>query len=65
MARVGGDDEDHPSCLYPLSSQAVKWLPERGDCTPDGFVFGGLPNEGNLCVNLKSWAEKAGVKRCV
>ena len=52
------------SC-FPLSSQAVKWLPERGDCTPDGFVFGGLPNEGNLCVNLKSWAEKAGVKKNV
>lgn len=54
----------HPVYI-PLSSQAVKWLPERGDCTPDGFVFGGLPNEGNLCVNLKSWAEKAGVKKNV
>lgn len=27
--------------------------------------FGGLPNEGNLCVNLKNWAEKAGVKKNV
>lgn len=54
----------HPVYI-PLSSQAVKWLPERGDCTPDGLVFGGLPNEGNLCVNLKNWAEKAGVKKNV
>ena len=45
----------------PLSSQAVKWLPERNGCTPDGLVFGGLPNTSNLCVSLKNWADKAGI----
>lgn len=49
----------------PLSSQAVKWLPERNGCTPDGLVFGGLPNTSNLCVSLKNWADKAGVKKNV
>ena len=49
----------------PLSSQAVKWLPERKGCTPDDLVFGGLPNTGNLCVNLKNWADKAGVRKNV
>ena len=49
----------------PLSSQAVKWLPERKECKPEDLVFKGLPNEGNLCVNLRNWAEKAGVKKKV
>lgn len=49
----------------PLSSQAVKWLPEHNGCTPDDLVFGGLPNASNLCVSLKNWAEKAGVKKNV
>ena len=46
-------------------TQAVKWLPERNGCTPDGLVFGGLPNTSNLCVSLKNWADKAGVKKNV
>jgi integrase len=49
----------------PLSSQAVRWLPEHKDSTPDDLVFGELPNASNLCVNLKSWAKKAGVKKNV
>ena len=49
----------------PLSSQAVKWLPERKDCAPEDLVFGGLPNAGNLCISLKNWADKAGVKKNV
>lgn len=32
---------------------------------PDGLVFGGLPNTSNLCVSLKNWADKAGVKKNV
>ena len=49
----------------PLSSQAVKWLPERKDCASEDLVFGGLPNASNLCVNLKNWADKAGIKKNV
>ena len=49
----------------PLSSQAVKWLPEHEGYAPEDLVFKGLPNEGNLCVNLRNWAEKAGVKKNV
>ena len=49
----------------PLSSQAVKWLPEHKGCTPEDPVFKGLPNGSNLCVNLRNWAEKAGVKKNV
>ena len=54
----------HPVYI-PLSSQAVKWLPERKDCAPEDLVFGGLPNAGNLCISLKNWADKAGVKKNV
>lgn len=49
----------------PLSSQAVKWLPERGDAQPDDLVFHALPNMGNICANLKSWAKAAGIKKNV
>ena len=49
----------------PLSSQAVKWLPEHEGCASEDLVFKGLPNGGNLCVNLRNWAEKAGVKKKV
>jgi len=49
----------------PLSSQAVKWLPKHNGCTPDDLVFGGLPNASNLCISLKNWADKSGVKKNV
>lgn len=49
----------------PLSSQAVKWLPERKGSAPEDLVYGDLPNASNLCVNLKNWADKAGVKKNV
>ena len=56
MARVGSNDKDHQSRLYP------PFVPSG---TPDGLVFGGLPNTSNLCVSLKNWADKAGVKKNV
>lgn len=65
MARVGSNDKDHQSRLYPPFVPSGKWLPERNGCTPDGLVFGGLPNTSNLCVSLKNWADKAGVKKNV
>lgn len=49
----------------PLSSQAVKWLPKRKYGASDALIFDGLPNNTNLCVNLKSWAKAAGVKKNV
>lgn len=49
----------------PLSSQAVKWLPKRKYGVSDTLVFDGLPNNSNLCVNLKSWAKAAGIKKNV
>ena len=31
----------------------------------DDLVFGGLPNASNLCISLKNWADKSGVKKNV
>ncbi len=49
----------------PLSSQAMKWLPERGESTGNDPVFGELPNASNLCVNLRNWAKAAGIRKNV
>lgn len=50
--------------LYiPLSGQALKWMPEKGDSTSDDYVFGNLVNYGNVNENLKKWAEAAGIRK--
>ena len=49
----------------PLSRQAVKWLPKVSNPIPEGIVFDSLPNNGNLGVNLGSWAKAAGVNKHV
>ncbi len=50
--------------LYiPLSRQALKWMPEKGEGTPDDYVFVGLVNYGNVNENLKKWAEAAGIRK--
>ena len=50
--------------LYiPLSGQALKWMPEKGESTSDGYVFGNLVNYGNVNENLKKWAEAAGIRK--
>ena len=50
--------------LYiPLSRQALKWMPEKGESTSDDYVFGNLVNYGNVNENLKKWAEAAGIKK--
>lgn len=46
----------------PLSQQAVKWLPERGEADADDPVFT-LPSASNLNLNLKSWAKAAGITK--
>lgn len=50
--------------LYiPLSGQALKWMPEKGDSASDDYVFGNLVNYGNVNENLKKWAEAAGIRK--
>lgn len=50
--------------LYiPLSRQALKWMPEKGESTSGDYVFGNLVNYGNVNENLKKWAEAAGIRK--
>lgn len=50
--------------LYiPLSGQALKWMPEKGESTSDDYVFGNLVNYGNVNENLKKWVEAAGIRK--
>lgn len=50
--------------LYiPLSGQALKWMPEKDENTPNGYVFGNLVNYGNVNENLKKWAQAAGIRK--
>lgn len=50
--------------LYlPLSNEAVKWLPERGDASKDDFVFNHLPKTQGLNYSVKIWAKKAGITK--
>ena len=46
----------------PLSSQAMKWLPERGDAGDDDRVFS-LPTTSRVSIILGNWAKAAGVKK--
>ena len=50
--------------LYiPLSGQALKWMPEKGESASADYVFGNLVNYGNVNENLKKWAEAAGIRK--
>ena len=44
----------------PLSSEALKWMPERGDKAPDDLVFD-LPSGNEINRLLKPWAKAAGI----
>lgn len=46
----------------PLSSEALKWMPERGDKTPEDFVFD-LPSGNEVNRLLKPWAKAAGISK--
>ena len=46
----------------PLSSEALKWMPERGDKTPDDTVFD-LPSGNEINRLLKPWAKAAGISK--
>lgn len=50
--------------LYlPMSNQAMKWLPERGEAKDDDSIFPNLPAEPNINKNLKKWTDAAKVTK--
>lgn len=48
----------------PLSEQAMKWMPERGDKTAEDKVFA-IPRVEYVNPGLAKWAEQAGLKKHV
>lgn len=44
----------------PLSAEAMKWMPEKGDKTPEDLIFD-LPTPAYINVLLKPWAKAAGI----
>ncbi len=48
----------------PLSGEAIKWLPERGEAKDQDNIFR-LPASVNLSVGLDNWAKAAGIKKHV
>ena len=49
--------------LYlPISDEALKWLPERGDAGDNNFIFP-LTHEGTVNDTLQHWAKVAGITK--
>ena len=49
--------------LYlPISDEALKWLPERGDARDNDFIFP-LTHEGTVNDTLQHWAKVAGISK--
>lgn len=46
----------------PLSSEALKWMPERGDKTAEDHVFD-LPSPSLMNILIKPWAKAAGIDK--
>lgn len=46
----------------PLSPEALKWMPERGDKTADDHVFD-LPSASMMNLLIKPWAKAAGIDK--
>ena len=46
----------------PLSPEALKWMPERGDKTADDHVFD-LPSPSMMNILIKPWAKAAGIDK--
>ena len=46
----------------PLSPEALKWMPERGDKMAEDHVFD-LPSPTMINVLLKPWAKAAGIDK--
>ena len=52
--------------LYlPLSKQARKWMPERGDATDEDTVFHRLPDNSSMSKILQEWVETVGINKRV
>ena len=52
--------------LYlPLSNQARKWMPERGDATDEDTVFHRLPDNSSMSKILQEWVETVGINKRV
>lgn len=49
----------------PLSEQAKKFIPERGDKTDDDLVFDNLYSEQTMNRHLNDWAKAAGINKKV
>lgn len=49
---------------FPISDEAMKWLPDRGDAPDDGIIFP-LPKNDNANHQLKAWVKASGVKKKV
>ena len=49
--------------FLPLSGQAVKWLPERGEAKDEENVFEGLIAEPNINKVLAKWTKAAGITK--
>lgn len=49
--------------FLPLSSQAMRWLPERGESGNDDRIFDTLPAEPNINKNLEKWMEAAKITK--
>lgn len=49
--------------LYlPISDEALKWLPERGEASDSDFIFP-LTHEGTVNDTLQHWAKVAGITK--
>ena len=46
----------------PLSPEALRWMPERGDKTAEDHVFD-LPSTAHINILLKPWAKAAGIDK--
>lgn len=53
------------SLLLPLSTEAMKWMPERGNAKDDDDIFDLLASDAAHTWNLRHWIRKAGITKHV
>ena len=46
----------------PISDEALKWLPERGEANDSDYIFP-LTHEGTVNDTLQHWAKVAGITK--
>lgn len=49
----------------PMSNNAKRWLPDRGDSQGKDFVFSGMPTMTTICKCVVKWAKDAGIDKHV